>query len=120
MPVLMLGGHGACCLWSLNSRFSKLMNRTALSLPIEHRVGNPQPLPSLRESDGSGLALCSALFMAGSVVLAFFSSEPAHARPDLMARAPSVVSGSFDAGANRQAWEPAAPEAEPAAAASWH
>lgn len=38
-------------------------------------------MPLLREPDVSGLALWAALFMAGSVLLAFLAAGPAHALP---------------------------------------
>lgn len=55
------------------------MSRPASSPP--HRVGTLPPLPLLREPDVSGLALWAALFMAGSVLLAFLAAGPAHALP---------------------------------------
>lgn len=47
--------------------------------PPSQRIGTPPALPLLREPDVSGLALWAALFVAGSVLLAFLATEPAHA-----------------------------------------
>ncbi|MBA3598654.1 MAG: hypothetical protein H0W40_14945 [Methylibium sp.] len=51
--------------------------------PSPNRSGNEPPLNTLREPDGSGLALWSALFVASSALLVFFTTGPAYARPNM-------------------------------------
>ncbi len=75
------------------SRSSALMSSP---VPSVNPAGNPPPLNALREPDGSGLALWSALFVASSALLVFLATEPAHAWPN-MQPASAFAAGDEDA-----------------------